>query len=560
MITLDLILFCILLFLISPLLGRYLAFIFKDTQTHKILFLSAFEQKIYQFCQISPDSEMTWKEYLKNLLFLNFLGIITVFFLQEFQEWLPLNPQHLPAVEWSLALNTAISFVTNTNWQSYGGENTLSYLTQMAGLTVQNFLSAATGMSILLALIRGIIRQSSQFLGNFWVDLTKAILYILLPLSILISLFLVTQGTIQNFKPYVSIETLEQQHQLIPQGPVASQVAIKQLGTNGGGFFNANSSHPFENPSPLSNFITTFLILMIPASIPFMYGHLINSKKDGWIIFIVMFSLWMIGLIIAELSQSTFNSTLQLNPVLEGIETRLGLSNSLLWAVSTTGSSSGSVNSMLSSLSPLTGGIALFNIMLEELVFGGNGVGLCRMIMFVILTVFLAGLMVGRTPEYFGKKIEKKEIQWVMLAILIPSALVLIGASIAIILPKELQGIKNLGPHGLSEILYAFSSTAGNNGSSFAGLNSNTYFYNLGLGFVMLAARLTIIVSTLAIANHLASKKSVSSSIGTFSTNTFLFGMLLLNVIFIIGALTFFPSLALGPIVEHILMLRGESF
>lgn len=491
-----------------------------------------------------------------------FISIWSVLFflLQLLQGWLPLNPQGFLGVEPALAFNTAVSFVTNTNWQAYGGENTMSYLTQMTGLSVQNFVSAATGNSVLLALIRGISRTSTETIGNFWVDLTRTIVYLLLPFCIIFALFLVSQGVIQNVHSYVEAKTLADEIQNIPMGPVASQIAIKQLGTNGGGFFNANSAHPFENPTPLSNFLETFAILCIPAAATYMYGLLIKSRKQGWVIFSVMFILWLGGLAIALTSEYTSNPVLNVNPVLEGKETRFGITNSVLWAVTTTGTSNGSVDSMHSSLSPLAGGTAMFNIMIGEVVFGGVGVGLCGMLMFVLLTVFLAGLMVGRTPEYLGKKIEKTEMQWVMLAILTPCALILLGAGIASILPIALESLANTGPHGLSEILYAFSSAAGNNGSAFAGLNANTYFYNIVLGIVMILARLAILVPSLAIAGNLAQKSIMAPSLGTFATDKLLFGVLLFSVIFIVAALTFFPALSLGPIIEQILMLRGQAF
>ena len=552
--------FILLLLIAVPLLGRYMAKIFQDNHKISIPLLSSLENLTYRVCHIDPSQEMTWKNYAKAMLYFNLVGLVFLFLLQVLQGWLPLNPQGFSGLEPSLAFNTAVSFVTNTNWQAYGGENTMSYLTQMTGLTVQNFVSAATGNAVLLSLIRGISRKSSQTIGNFWVDLTRTIVYLLLPLCIIFSLFLVSQGVIQNFHSYVEAKTLAGESQNIPMGPAASQIAIKQLGTNGGGFFNANSAHPFENPTPLSNFLETFAIICIPAAATYMYGLLIKSRKQGWIIFSVMFLLWIGGIAVALTSEYTLNPVLGLNPVLEGKETRFGLDNSILWAVSTTGTSNGSVNSMHSSLSPLAGGVAMFNMMIGEVIFGGVGVGLCGMLMFVLLTVFLAGLMVGRTPEYLGKKIEKTEMQWIMLAILTPCALILLGAGIASILPIALESLASAGPHGLSEILYAFSSAAGNNGSAFAGLNANTYFFNIVLGIIMLLARLAILVPSLAIAGNLAQKSTMAPSLGTFATDKILFGILLLSVIFIVAALTFFPALSLGPIIEQILMLHGQAF
>jgi K+-transporting ATPase ATPase A chain len=556
----ELIIFILLLWISVPLLGRYMVSIFQDQAHPSYPFLTWLERSVYRLCRIDPLQEMNWKDYAKALLYFNLFGLIFLFLLQMTQGLLPFNPQGFPAVEPALAFNTAVSFVTNTNWQAYGGETTLSYLTQMLGMTSQNFVSAATGNAVLLALIRGIQRRSSATIGNFWSDLTRTIIYLLLPICVIFSLFLVSQGVVQTLSPYVKAITMENEVQTIPLGPVASQVAIKQLGTNGGGFFNANSSHPFENPSPLSNFFENFAILLIPAAATYMYGLMIKSRKEGILLFLIMFVLWLGGLAIALYSESLDNPVMAISPVLEGKETRLGLADSVLWAVSTTATSNGSVNSMHDSLSPLAGGIALFNMMIGEVVFGGVGVGLCGMLMFVLLTVFLSGLMVGRTPEYLAKKIEKTEMQWVMLAILAPCALILLGSGMTSILPSALDGLGNAGPHGLSEILYAFSSAAGNNGSAFAGLNVNTYFYNISLAIIMLMTRLSILIPSLAIAGSLAAKKAMAPSIGTFTTDTPLFGILLLSVIFIVAALTFFPALSLGPIVEQLLMLKGQSF
>lgn len=553
-------LFLTLLLLVTPLLGRYMARLFDDVTPSSIPILSSLEKAVYSLCGIDPKEEMNWKCYLKAMLYFNSFGLLFLFILQLAQGWLPLNPQNLPGVPAVLAFNTAVSFTTNTNWQAYGGEVTLSYLTQMLGLTVQNFLSPATGMAALLALIRGFVRTKEETLGNFWRDITRSVIYLFLPLSLLFALVLVSQGVIQNFSHYLEAHTLIGEIQTIPMGPVASQVAIKQLGTNGGGFFNANGAHPFENPTPLSNFLEAFAILCIPAASVYMYGILISSKRHAWIIFGMMLFLWLGGLATALVSEFTNNPVLGANPVLEGQETRFGTVATILWAVSTTATSNGSVDAMHSSLSPLAGGVAMFNMMLGEVIFGGVGVGLCGMVKFTILTVFLAGLMVGRTPEYLGKKIEKKEMQWVMLALLSPCALILLGASLAAILPTTLDHLANSGPHGLSEILYTFSSASGNNGSSFAGFQANTTFYNLLLGLIMLVTRLAILVPSLTIAGSLARKPTVAPSLGTFATDNILFAILLFAVIMIVGALTFFPALSLGPIVEQLLMLRGQAF
>lgn len=552
--------FTILLFLATPALGYYIAAIFQGRYTILQSIFGKLENSSYRLAKIDPHAEMTWTAYAKALLWFNALGLMAVFLLQLTQHLLPLNPQQFPLVESTLAFNTAASFVTNTNWQSYAGETTLSYLTQMAGLSVQNFLSAATGLAVLMALIRGITRKSMKTIGNFWSDVVRSVVYLLLPLSVILAILLGSQGVIQTFSPYIEATTLEQGKQMIPLGPVASQVAIKQIGTNGGGFFNANSAHPFENPTPISNFLETFAILLIPAALTYTYGSMIGSKMHGWILFSVMLLVWMTGLILAVYAEYHHNPIFDAHAPLEGVETRFGLIHTVLWAVSTTATSNGSVNGMLSSLSPLTGGIALFNMMLGEQIFGGMGVGLCSMIMFTLLMVFLAGLMVGRTPEYLGKKIGKREIQWVTLAVLGPSALILIGSGWAILHPGTLDSLGNRGPHGLSEILYTITSAVGNNGSSFAGFNANTPFFNVLLGILMLMARLFILIPSLAIAGLLAQKNIAPPSVGTFSTDTVLFGVMLLGGIVIIGALTFFPALSLGPIVEHLLMLRGITF
>lgn len=553
----EIILLCLSLIIIIPLLGKYMASIFEGSS---VGYLNWIEKGIYRFCGIKQTEEMTWKGYAKAVFLFNLIGLIFLFCLQLAQGWLPLNPQQFPGLDWSLAFNTAASFVTNTNWQSLEPESTLSYLTQALGLTVQNFTSAATGNAVLIALIRGIKRRSTTFIGNFWVDLTRTILYLLLPLSIALSLILVSQGVLQNFKPYQEVKSVENQIQIIPMGPVASQVAIQQLGSNGGGFFNANGAHPFENPTPLSNFLELLAILAIPAAAVYMYGSMIGSKKEGLIILGVMTGLLIATVIVALYSEWLPNPFLEYNPVFEGKEARLGITNSVLWSIFTTATSNGSVNSMLDSLSPLAGGMALFQILLGESIFGGVGVGLCGMLMHILLTVFLAGLLVGRSPEYLGKKIEKREVQWAILAILVPSSLVLLGTSFAIIFPIAKMNLSNAGPHGFTELLYAFASTSGNNGSSFQGLDANNTFYNLLLGFIMLIARSAILLSSLAIAGSLAQKKLIASSIGTFQTNTLLFGILLTGIIIIVAALTFLPALALGPIAEQILMQQGHSF
>lgn len=556
----ELLLLLGLLACLVPLLGHYLIKVYNGSYTCVHAPCRWLENLCYYLSGINPTNQMNWISYLTALLCFNFLGFLLLFTLLLLQGFLPLNPQHLAAPAPSLAFNIAISFVTNTNWQAYSGETTLSYLSQMLGLTVQNFLSSATGISALLVLMRGLTYRTITTVGNFWVDLVRSVIYVLLPLSLLMSIVLISQGVIQSLSPYVEATTLEGQSQTIPLGPVASQVAIKQLGTNGGGFFGVNSAHPFENPTALSNFIETLALILIPAALVYGYGLFIKSRKHALLLLSVMFFLWGLGLAASLYSESVYNPILEAYPLLEGKETRFGVFDSILWSLSTTGTGNGSVNSMISSLSPLAGGIALFNIMIGQLIFGGVGVGLCHMIIYVLLTVFLAGLLVGRTPEYLGKKIEKREVTWVVLAILIPGGMTLVGAGLSSIFPQALSSLGNAGLHGLSELLYAFASAAFNNGSAFAGLDANTPYYNIVLGIVMLFGRLSIITASIAIGGLLANKKIVPISIGTFSTNTFFFAVMLTSVIFITGGLSFFPALSLGPLMEQILMLQNRAF
>ena len=535
----------LILFLAAVIpLSYYISNLFIEEKPLLQPYLGWLENLCYKCGGVDPHVEMYWKTYGKTLLIFNLLGFFFLFIIQLLQGYLPLNPEHFPNIPWALAFNTTASFITNTNWQAYAGETTLSYFTQMVGLTSQNFLSAATGLSALLVLIRGLSRNAIDSVGNFWRDLTKSIVYLFLPLSILFSLFLVSQGVIQTFSPYVTLTTLENRKQTIPLGPVASQVAIKQLGTNGGGFFNANSAHPFENPTPLSNIFEMLAILLIPSATALAYGRMIGSPKEGKHTFIVMLTLWLIGCGLSFFIEEGW----------EGKETRIGISSSLLWFISTTATSNGSINASLSSFSPLSTGIALINMKLGEVIFGGVGVGLCSMLMYMILTVFMSGLMVGRTPEYLGKKIEKKEMQWVIIAILFPSALILMGSSYV---AASLTDIKN--PHELTKILYTFASTAENNGSSL-GMNVDTPFYHLILGFIMLLGRTSIILPTLAIGGLLARKKIIPNSKGTLSTSSWIFGLMLIGSIIIVGGLTFFPSLALGPILDYFLIQEGKFY
>jgi K+-transporting ATPase ATPase A chain len=554
-------------------LGHYMARVY----TGKPVFLSRLagplERLIYRVSRIDREEEMTWKVYAVGLLIINLAGFFAVYLLQRLQGFLPLNPHGFSAVPPDLAFNTAVSFVTNTNWQAYGGETTMSFFTQMTGLTVQNFASAASGMSVLLALVRGLKRTLSGTIGNVWVDLTRSIVYILLPLSLVMALFLVSQGVVQTLHDQATVQLMDQgwdekgnavSTQEIALGPAASQVAIKQLGTNGGGFFNANSAHPLENPTPLSNFAEMLAILLIPAALCITFGGLLGDRRQGWALLagmmLILIPLMVISLQSEQAGNVSFRQMdvdqsagpLQAGGNMEGKEVRFGIANSTLWAVVTTAAANGSVNAMHDSFTPLGGLAPLWLIQLGEIVFGGVGSGLYGMLMFVLVAVFVAGLMVGRTPEYLGKKIEAFEIKMASLVILIPAAVILIGTAVAVIIKPGLEGILNPGPHGFSEILYAFSSAANNNGSAFAGLNANTFFYNITLGCAMLIGRFWLMIPVLAAAGSLARKKLIPAGAGTLPTHTPLFVLFLVAVIILVGALTFIPALALGPIAEYL--------
>lgn len=580
LISFNLIAYLIVLVVLAIPLGKYMANVFQN----KIRFLSVIETPIYKLIGTSESKEQNWKQYALCLILFNLVGIIILFFIQLLQNRLPLNPQHLDKLSWDLALNTAISFVANTNWQSYSGETTMSYFTQMLGLAVQNFVSAATGIAVVIALIRGFSRASIQSIGNFWTDLTKSTLYILLPLSFIVSIILLSQGVPQNFNNYTTTTLLEPQTvtqtvdnktttqqittQTLPMGPIASQEAIKMLGTNGGGFFNANSSHPYENPNALSNFIEMLAILLIPAALCFTFGHLVNEKKQGYTIFITM-TVVFIMLAIIEMSAemrgnplfNQFNidqlhNVLQSGGNMEGKETRFGIMGSGLFAAVTTAASCGAINAAHDSLLPMGGFVPLFLMQLSEVIYGGVGSGLYGMLIFAILAVFICGLMIGRTPEYLGKKIESFEMKMTALIILVVPILVLLGTAISVIVPAGLAGMNNPSAHGLSEVLYAFTSAANNNGSAFAGLNANTPYYNLMLSVAIFFGRFGAIIPVLAIAGNLATKKKLPVTAGTMPTTGLLFIAILVGVIIIVGALTYVPALALGPIVEHLQLYK----
>jgi K+-transporting ATPase ATPase A chain len=581
----------VLLALVKPL-GAYMASVFEGERTLLAPVLGPAERWIYRVAGIEPTEETDWRHYALAVLVVNLIGIVVVFAMQRLQGMLPLNPQSFGGVEPGSAFNTAVSFASNTNWQGYGGETTMSYLTQALGLGVQNFLSAATGMAVLVALMRGLVRRETDRIGNFWVDFTRATLYVLLPLSVLLAVVLMSQGVVQSLAPYRTVELVEPiaidvpaldaqgtaltnadgspmtrtetlREQTIPMGPAASQIAIKQLGTNGGGFFNVNSAHPLENPTPLSNFLQVLAILLIPAALCYTLGRMVRDTRQGWALLAAMLVIFVplaIGAIAAEqagnpqlaaLGADQQATALQAGGNMEGKETRFGIANSALWATATTAASNGSVNAMHGSFTPLGGLVPMWLMQLGEVVFGGVGSGLYGMLMFAIVAVFIAGLMVGRTPEYLGKKIEAYEMKMASLVLLVPCAVVLIGTAIASVLPAGTGSVGNPGPHGFSEILYAFSSAGNNNGSAFGGLSANTPFYNLGLGIAMWISRYWLMIPVLAVAGSLAGKRHTAVTVGTLPTHTPLFVGMLVGTVLLVGALTVLPALALGPVVEH---------
>jgi K+-transporting ATPase ATPase A chain len=563
-------------------LGALMARVYRGERTFLTPVVGPVERLIYRIAGINADDTMNWKRYALSALIFNVLGALVVYGLQRLQGVLPLNPQALAGVSPDSSFNTAVSFASNTNWQGYGGESTMSYLTQMLGLNVQNFLSAATGMAVLVALLRAFTRKQSDSIGNFWIDMTRSTLYVLLPLSLLLALALVSQGAVQNFSAAKTVALLQPvevvtpardgapekkesiSEQTLPQGPAASQIAIKQLGTNGGGFFNVNSAHPYENPTPLASFLEVLSILLIAAGLCFTFGHLVNDRRQGWAMYAAMSAIFLVltlGVVAAENTANPQLTALGVDATpgnMEGKEVRFGPVNSAIWAAATTAASNGSVNSMHDSYTPLGGLVPMWLMQLGEVVFGGVGSGLYGMLVFALIAVFVAGLMVGRTPEYLGKKIEAYEMKMASLVILIPPFVVLIGTALASVVDVGLAGLSNPGPHGFSQILYAFSSAGNNNGSAFAGLSANTPFYNTALGIAMWLSRYWLMVPVLAIAGSLAAKKNVPPSSGTLPTHTPLFVGLLIGTVVVVGALTFVPALALGPIVEHLVLFAAK--
>jgi K+-transporting ATPase ATPase A chain len=565
--------FLLAILAVTPLIGRFMTRVFNRDRTWLDPVLRPVERLIYRATAVDDTREMGWTEYAFAMLAFSVVSMLVLYLVQRVQQWLPFNPQAFGAVPPALAFNTAASFTTNTNWQAYSGESTMSYLTQMAGLAFHNFVSAATGIALAIAFIRGIAQREKATLGNFWVDLVRCSLWVLLPLCLVGALFLVSQGVVQNLRPYDVVTTVEGAKQTIAQGPVASQEIIKELGTNGGGFFNANSAHPFENPTPLSNFFEMFCIFAISAGLTFTLGDMTGSRKHGWAVWAAMAFLFFAGVTTAYWAEAKGNPMFTQAGAsqtmtggspggnMEGKEVRFGIANSALFATVTTDASCGAINSWHDSFTPLGGLVPLVNIMLGEVIFGGVGAGMYGILIFVVLSVFIAGLMVGRTPEYLGKKIEAYDVQMAMLVVLVfPLTILAFSAISSVASSFGTSSILNPGPHGLSEILYAFTSATGNNGSAFGGLNANTNWYNVSIGVAMLVGRFFMILPMLAIAGNLGRKKRVPPSPGTFPVTTPLFTGLLVSVVLIVGALTFFPALSLGPIVEHLMMLNGKVF
>jgi K+-transporting ATPase ATPase A chain len=550
----------LLILAVTKPVGAYMARLFTRTKTYGI------ERAIYRLGGVDENKEHDWMQYTIAMLVFSGVGLLLTYAIERLQHVLPLNPDKMGAVAPDLAWNTATSFTTNTNWQAYTGEATMSHLTQMVGLTFHNFVSAATGIVLAIALIRGIARAGAKTVGNFWVDLTRCTLWILLPICLVAAIALMSQGVIQNFRPSVEATTIEGKAQRIAQGPVASQEAIKELGTNGGGFFNANSAHPYENPTPLSNLVEIFLIFMLGAGLCYTLGAMTGKPRHGWAVFWAMSILFLAGAFVTTWAEQRGNPIHQRLGVartdgnMEGKEVRFGVGDSALFAVITTDASCGAVNAMHDSFTPIGGSVPLVNIMLGEVIFGGVGAGMYGMILFIVLAVFIAGLMVGRTPEYLGKKIEAHDVKLAMLAVLILAFCILVGAAAAAVTTAGTSSLSNAGPHGLSEMTYAFTSATGNNGSAFAGLNANTKFYNLALGVAMFFGRFLMIIPLMGIAGSLAAKKKLAESAGTFPVDGPLFTFLLIGVILIVGALTYFPVLSLGPYVEHFLMNAGKVF
>lgn len=564
--------FLVIVFLITKPVGLYMTYVFAGERTWLSPVIVPVERVLYKISRVNAEEEHGWLRYTIDMLVFSVVTMLLLYLIERTQQILPLNPQGVGPVEPGLAFNTAASFTTNTNWQNYGGEQTMSYFTQMVGLAFHNFTSAAIGIALAVAVVRGLTRRSAQHLGNFYVDLTRCILYLLLPVSIIGALFYVSQGMVQNFNPYVVVHTLEGHTQIIAQGPFASQEWIKDFGTNGGGPFNANSAHPYENPNALTNLVMLVSVLSIPAGLFYLFGKMAGDTRQGWGLWVVSAILFLLGIVVALPAEQIGNvqfsqygidqrpSAIQAGGNMEGKEVRFGITDSVWFDTVSTDTSCGCVNSFVDSYTPIGGLIPITNIALGELVFGGVGSGLYDLLVFAILAVFIAGLMVGRTPEYLGKKIERKEIMMAALAILILPASILGFSAVAVVIPQGLSSILNGGPHGLTEILYAYTSANGNNGSAFAGLNGNTPFYNWTLGIAMLIGRIMFVIPIMALAGSMVKKRVVPAGLGTFPTTGMLWVSLVIGVVIIVGALTYFPAYSLGPIVEHLLMLQGKTF
>lgn len=554
----EILLFIAALLIISPFLGRYCYEVYSGRVTFLSPYLSWIERLLYQAAGIDPEEQMSWKQYLKVLMIFELCGILVLFLIQIGQGLLPWNAQRFSGVPALVAFNTAIGYITNTDWQSYAGETTMSNFTQMAGLTVQNFLSAGTGMAVGVALMRGMTIREAATIGNYWVDLTRSVLYILLPMSIVLALLLVSQGVVQTLKPDVQAMTLEGEKQIIPLGPVASQVAIKQLGTNGGGFYHANSAHPFENPTRTSNFLESLSMMLLIASFPFTFGWMAKSKRRGWLLFFVILIIWGMTLFTARYTENIANPILGSRSWLEGKEQRLGLMRSILWFDITTLTSNGSINAVLENMKPLSGGLALYNMMHW---LGGVGVGFCALLMYCLLAAFLGGMIAGRTPKFIAKTIEKRQLQWVFLALVFPVFLTLFGSALTTLLSKNIELFSNTGPHALTQLVYVFTSTAVNNGSAFSSIQQIGNYYNIVLSLTMMLGRLGIIIPSLALAGSMAGKKSIAvNRVQTIYTDSASFAILLICVIHVSNLLSFLPVLFLGPILEHLLMMRGVAF
>lgn len=550
----ETLLFAACLLVLAPLIGRYMYLVYEGRPTLVSPLLSWLEKSTFSLLRIDPKESMNWKDYAKAMLSLNLCAFFFLFLLLLFQHFLPLNPQNFEGLSWPLAFNIAVSATTGTGWQSYAPETTLSYFSQMFGLTTQNFASAATGMTTMVALARGITSKMSSRIGNFWVDFVRSIIYVLLPFSMILAIILMSQGVIQNFKPYLEVKNLEGTHQIIPFGPVASQIASRQISSSGSGYFQASTAHPYENPTRISNFLSNLSMMLIAGAMPFAFGHLVRAKKHGFLLFCTMFFLWMTGFFLAQHFESQPHIILDQYHNLEGKEIRFGITRSVLWGATTTATSCGTTNAVLQSLTPIAGGVCLFNMMVRGVIFGPPGVGLTGIVMFSFVTLFIAGLLVGRTSEYLENRIENRELRWAFLSILIPAAVILLGSSLSCTMPAALSRVSDATPNTLMEIIYTFTSCTTNNGSAFAGLNTNTFYYQIALSIAMILGRISFILSPIIIAGSLSQKRRMPHSIGRLKATSKTFALLLTFAVIMLGFFTYFPALSLGPILEQFLL------